>query len=335
MGKGKARLALIAPCLALAGGCALSPGASAPARVAPPACGSCHQGEQRAWLASRHAHAADNEIFQADFARTPRAWCLRCHAPGADVARVRRGRVDERHGVGCTTCHVDDDGVVLSARVVTPAGREAHAMRAEPRLRSAAFCGDCHQFRAPRPGGVSAGSVPMQDTLREWEGTPAAARGLTCQGCHMPGGDHRAPGAHAPDALRAAVSFEVTRAGPDRVRVRASTRAVAHRFPTGDVTRSVRVQVCADEPCARVLGAVELRRSFERRGDDWALVADTTIPPPTGDGPAERVLEIALPGAAPGPLFWRATLRYAPQLEGTIPRERLEATLATGRVEAG
>lgn len=292
-------------------------------------CGKCHQKEYATWKSSRHAHSASNEIFRSDFMHTPRKWCLQCHAPGATTARVRFGSVTDEDGIGCLQCHLDEEGRILGIRSPTPEGRGAHLMIQSPSLRSAEFCGRCHQFNFPRPGTNQIGHTPMQNTLEEWRTTDSGRAGRACQTCHMRNGTHSMPGSHDVEWMRKSVRFSVSRSNTD-ISVRAESLGAGHAIPTGDVTRLIILQLCEDESCDDPSHVFRFGRQYAQTEDDWVLVEDTTIPPPSSGRVAARTMSVAHTPETARAKYWKAWLLYAPQLEHEIPLAQLRAKLAQG-----
>jgi hypothetical protein len=80
---------------------------------------------------------------------------------------------------------------------------EAHSSVADARLESAATCRPCHDVTLDKgPLAEQAGGpqplVPLLTTFREWQDSPYAPAGRTCQSCHMPRAPAMAPAAVAP-----------------------------------------------------------------------------------------------------------------------------------------
>ncbi len=142
------------------------------------------------------------------------AGCNGCHAPLAYLAgdippqRPEAGtRANE--GVSCDLCHaivgfegevpfnfnwiVDPGEVKQGARP----GLESdyHGIAVNPFLKSAEFCGTCHNEKDPY-------GMWVKSTHIEWRDGPYGASGITCQGCHMPaaGTELVADGEVYPDA---------------------------------------------------------------------------------------------------------------------------------------
>jgi len=304
-------------------------------------CGGCHEAEYRQWAGSRHASAFTNTLFTASFERQPRAWCVNCHAPLPEQRGPALGRGARKEdpllaeGVNCAACHVRG-GEVLTAREPDLAALSAHPMRREPKLATSEFCGGCHEFNVPvrdaHPFRYS--DTPMQETLSEWASSSAAARGVTCQGCHMPEGRHTFPGAHAPGLVAGALSVSFSRE-EGRLVAEVRSRDVGHRVPTGDPFRRLRLRLCREPGCAEPLATRWLMRRFSKREDGWVLAADTTVPVETESTQPVRRLEFPLTAPLPEVLHWRLDYLLSepePALEERVPSEELCLPLHEGTV---
>lgn len=162
-------------------------------------CGVCHADIYREWKLSTHAHALSDLQFQEEMKKSPETrWlCLNCHTPlenqlGAIAVGVRNQstkqpvlqknpRYDARlesEAVTCAVCHVRD-GYVLG-----PYGdsKAPHPVKKEPKLLTADTCAQCHQATAAYTDTL----VCTFNTAEEWRASPYAAKGQTCQHCHMP-----------------------------------------------------------------------------------------------------------------------------------------------------
>jgi hypothetical protein len=297
-------------------------------------CGGCHAREQHAWAASRHAQAFTNPTFRIAFQAGPRAWCLTCHAPRS----AQQGQKALSEGVSCAACHLRGK-TVLSSRAPSKAALSAHPIVEEPRLRTATFCAQCHQFDAPvnaelehHDRFVSSGT-PLQDTLSEWRAS-SFSPSTPCQGCHMREGSHAFPGGHDAALVRGALEVEVRADGPTRVLATVRSRGVGHAVPTGDPYRRLRLTLCADADCKRVLGSTTFARSLKSTDRTYHVQEDTRVPPPTAQAAsASRTLEIPLavplrPGAT-----WRLVRHHAdPRHESRLPPEEAFLEVARGSV---
>lgn len=297
-------------------------------------CGGCHTREQHAWATSRHAQAFNNPTFRIAFQAGPRAWCLTCHAPRS----AQLGQKALAEGVSCAACHLRGE-TVLSAHAPSEAALSVHPMVEEPRLRTAAFCGQCHQFDAPVSAEleqhdrfVSSGT-PLQDTLSEWRAS-SFSRSTPCQGCHMRGGSHAFPGGHDVALVRGALEVEVRADGPTRVLATVRSRGVGHAVPTGDPYRRLRLTLCADADCKRVLGSTTFARSLESTERTYHVQEDTRVPPPTAQVSApSRTLEIPLAVPLPPGATWRLVRHHAdPRHESRLPPDEVSLEVARGSV---
>ncbi len=225
------------------------------------ACEGCHGEIAREWRASLHRRAWEDGVFQAAYAIEPLAFCRGCHAPEADPARAPSPAL-RRLGVGCVTCHVQENEII-GARP-RPATALVHAVRGDARLGTSAACERCHQFEFPRPA-----AAPMQGTGDEHRASKHAS--TPCQGCHMPlvrsaGRAHRSHDFHVldnPTLLRSAISARAERASDRAVSVTLSVARAGHAVPTGDMFRRLVVRAqTIDEGAPLAAPPVALARRF-------------------------------------------------------------------------
>ena len=311
--------------------------------LSPQACATCHPTQFRDWETSLHAHAYSPGLegqlvswFDSSPASVVR--CMVCHGPLSEqlrqVAGPRGNHVQnadydadlERGGVVCGACHVRAwqrhgpprrDGTTTPAPVGTP---HAGAIR-NPAFESSQFCGACHQFAEPAPNGKS-----LENTLREWEGTDFAARGTTCQVCHMPDRRHLWRGIHDPEMTRSGVTPQWRVEGDPssskfEVRLALTNTGTGHHFPTY-VTPAVDLEIAFVSAQGDTLAS--RRRTLQRNvyfdGSQWIEREDDRIP--AGE---TRALEWT--GAAPsgatrvtGSVVVRPDAFYAAMFDGLVPR---------------
>jgi hypothetical protein len=149
---------------------------------------------------------------------------------------------------------------------------------AEEGFRDSRFCAVCHQF--PEQGRSLSGKL-IENTYAEWQASPAAQQGNSCQSCHMPAKQHLWRGIHDPDMVARGIrrELEVRRIDDSHVSISAtlSTPGVGHYFPTYIVPK-VNVTLLAVTPQGareltnRVIGrtvSVDMQK-------EWS---DTRIPP--------------------------------------------------------
>ncbi|MFI4875406.1 MAG: multiheme c-type cytochrome [Blastopirellula sp. JB062] len=174
-------------------------------------CAACHPKQYDEWSRSMHAYAQQSPIFEA-FTLTLQertggtigTFCTRCHTPvgialgeTGSTRNVHRSRIS-LEGVTCITCHRRstvhykssgrvpvEPGPVLDACMYGPfddsvSGPHNGTHQAEgfPYMKSSQFCGECHDV-------TSADGVRLEEAFSEWQNSPAAKMGQTCQSCHM------------------------------------------------------------------------------------------------------------------------------------------------------
>jgi hypothetical protein len=170
-------------------------------------------------------------------------------------------------------------------------------------------------------------SVGMQTTLTEWRASGAAHRQETCQGCHMPGGAHAFPGAHALDLVRRTLSVDWRWSG--RARLCAEVRAsnVGHAVPTGDPFRRLRLRLCQDSACEVPVAQRLLARVVKQPGQ---TVTDTRLLPPGNSGTSVRTECFELSRGST-PAHWMLEILYAePKVEARLPRSETHAVVMVG-----
>jgi len=173
-------------------------------------CRACHPRQYEQWSRSMHAYAQHSPIFQAfnltlieRTSGTIGTFCSRCHTPlgttlGENGSRrnVHRSRLS-MEGVTCVVCHrvarpyykantrrAIVPGKLLESCMYGPfedpvSHRErSHISHHSNSIKTSAFCGTCHDVTSPR-------GVRLEEAYSEWQNSPAARQGITCQQCHM------------------------------------------------------------------------------------------------------------------------------------------------------
>ncbi|MGH8548717.1 MAG: c-type cytochrome [Methylococcales bacterium] len=219
-------------------------------------CGGCHLQIYREWSVSRHAFAQISPTFlayQATLVKLTKGtlgdFCERCHTEvgmtnGEPVltSNSNRGKV-ALEGITCVVCHRvaeaygkntgrlplepgdirnpvygprkgDELQRVLDSHKDNPpkVHREARLLE---QVSQPGFCGRCHDVRLVN-------GIRFEDLFSEYKQTPAAQRGVTCQGCHM--GQIPGIASEYPPAPAAIVRGEPTR----------PARRTNHMFPGPD-----------------------------------------------------------------------------------------------------
>jgi len=231
-------------------------------------CVSCHEREAADWRGSLHQRSDLDPAYQQAFAIEPGPFCRGCHAPEGDPGRPPPAAV-RALGVGCVTCHVTDEGIVLAAASPVGASADAEGRAPHPLRRSRDFaaggaCAGCHEFRFPLASGDDEGAF-MQTTARE-HGSSATP----CAGCHMPPVEgrrsHAFGQARDPSWLREHLEVRVEPVGDRRLRVTLRQTAPGHAFPTGDLFRRLEIGADLRSADGEVLARSRryLARHFER-----------------------------------------------------------------------
>ena len=168
------------------------------------ACGQCHPNHYEEWSESRHAHAMTDVVFralvgelQAEHNGTLDRYCVQCHSAigirsGDVVGGFQFEELDSLtlEGATCEGCHrvseivrpfnsghlIDENGPIRGPN--ERMGR-FHAVEENPAFRQSMFCGGCHDVFTPD-------MVQLESPYAEWENSPSAEAGQTCQECHMP-----------------------------------------------------------------------------------------------------------------------------------------------------
>ncbi|GAA4437292.1 multiheme c-type cytochrome [Bremerella cremea] len=174
-------------------------------------CQACHPKQYDEWSRSMHAYAQHSPVFEAFNLTlmertngTQGTFCTRCHTPvgtalgeNGNRRNVHRSRIS-MEGVTCVTCHRRnakhykssgrvgiEPGKMLDTCMYGPfddasasQAMGAHPSAGQEYLKSSQFCGECHDVTNPQ-------GVRLEEAFSEWQNSPAAKQGITCQQCHM------------------------------------------------------------------------------------------------------------------------------------------------------
>ena len=182
-------------------------------------CGGCHLQIYREWSVSRHAFAQISPTFlayQATLVKLTKGtlgdFCERCHTQvgmftGEPILTSNSNRAKvPLEGITCVVCHRvpeaygkitgrfplepgdirnpiygprkgDELQRVLASHADDPPKTHRDARLLE-QVSQPGFCARCHDVRL-------ANGIRFEDLFSEYKQTPAAKRGVTCQGCHM------------------------------------------------------------------------------------------------------------------------------------------------------
>lgn len=173
-------------------------------------CAHCHPRQYEQWSRSMHAYAQHSPAFEAftltmveRTGGTIGTFCTRCHTPigvslgeTASTRNVHRSQIS-MEGVTCVVCHrLQGRYYKASGRLPVVPGQElegclfgpfddpvalgdiSHAAAGSSAITQSAFCGACHDVTSPQ-------GVRLEEAFSEWQNSPAAKEGITCQECHM------------------------------------------------------------------------------------------------------------------------------------------------------
>ncbi|MCX7701921.1 MAG: cytochrome c family protein [Gemmataceae bacterium] len=252
-------------------------------------CGNCHPGVYAEWSESAHGprrpgfQKAFHDLEQTHPERS--AVCLSCHdpAPLGGKSEPLAGFSDS--GIHCDFCHKVADAtsetiglthgrfgldllrpnqgqMIFGPWIDSPRPENTYA----PIQRSSRMCAACHE-------GIVFG-LRVYETWSEWLASPAGARGIQCQDCHMKptgrmtnvapfhGGIERDPRSIANhrffdgsqlEMLRRSLNFDVQIRG-GTVLVNLEARDVGHHVPTGSPDRHLILIVTWHDSENRMLG---------------------------------------------------------------------------------
>lgn len=267
-------------------------------------CNGCHYDAHDGWARSAHATGFADPVFQHGVALAASPVCTECHLPLWSQHAERFTPIDgspdrvatapndafdatlAQEGVTCAACHVRDGQIV----VAEPVANAPHPTVVSPQLRAPELCATCHSLTWP------GADKPLYDTYGEWERSPYAAAGITCQACHLgraaDGGlvahDVAQPAERAVTLLVDVDKVSLVRGGgPLAVALRVQNTGAGHAFPTGSPWRVVRVQAALVGPVGKkgeVLAhpkatwSAELKRTIED-APPWRTLADTRVSP--------------------------------------------------------
>jgi hypothetical protein len=238
------------------------------------------------WTDSAHAHADDSAAFAAMRKHATEPSCERCHAPL--VLLKEPAAFAAREAVSCEICHRIESVTVaepmprmelllahetkLGPRC-DPSKPYFHRASCNPLFKKAELCAACHQLFQPPVGGGAL--LPIHTEYADFQKTQYAAKGKSCQTCHMPGvraelaiGERERDG--VPDhgflgdsgklrgsALSATASASWTSARAELTMSVTNARA-GHAIPAGSPGRELLIRVSAHDQSGQELERKEL-----------------------------------------------------------------------------
>lgn len=303
------------------------------ASLDPAACGQCHASQHADWSTSLHAQtmsagvAWQLRLLPPDESKA----CLDCHAPLAEqkaLVAQQRGWPQApaapppahvpaalaEAGLVCASCHVRQHQRYGPPKPAVQANAPHGGFTPAPAFGDSRFCASCHQFADDGPR--TAGKL-REDTYRQWLASPQAARGESCQSCHMPQRRHQWQGIHSPGMLRSALTATLRIEG-GRIHAAVTNTGGGHAVPTYLVAK-IAVQIVARGAAPRVLAEKvigwQVDVSLEHEAFDTRLMPGATV-----------TLTAALPeGVPPGAIALRAEV---------APREHYERSFDASLAQA-
>ena len=265
--------------------------------LAPEACGQCHAEKYEEWRSSVHAQAFSPGLVGQllTYSAVQTANCMRCHAPLAEQREAfEAARAEgEAHlpaaqglaaaGNSCAGCHVrghrrygppqrDTGAIGQSETTASHAG-----VIRTPDFEKSEFCSACHQF----PQSYAINGKPLENTYVEWQASPQAKYGISCQACHMPDRKHLWRGIHDPDMVASGLTARF-HASAEGARFDLTNSAVGHAFPTY-VTPKVEMHAVALDaaglPRPETAVSYVIQRIVGFTGGRWVEHADSRLFP--------------------------------------------------------
>lgn len=257
---------------------------SAPILTAPPGsfssseqCGACHRDIHAAWKLSAHSGSLEDPLFLDALRELADQGgdigvCLRCHTP--TVERTRDKALEKKitwEGITCDYCHSvsavtpgDLPNLVLDVGAtkygpIRDAASTAHKSAYRDFFTKSEVCAPCHEY-------VSPAGIAILTTYSEWKASPHAAKGETCQSCHM--GEVKAN----------VVDPKVKRATSSTVNL--------HSMPGGHSIEQLNRAILARPRLERKEGRVDLQVDVVNRGAGHAV--------PAGSAARQMVLEVRI-----------------------------------------
>ncbi len=313
-----ALLAAPAPVEAASGGAAL--GAHPyDSYETPEACGSCHTDFYEQWRQAMMSQCYTHHWDEIEYFRLAvphaekdekvaevKAGCNGCHAPlsflAGDVPPPRpeeNSRANE--SVSCDFCHTiagfEGEIPYNFNWISTPGAKKfgpkpglespVHETEENEFMRSAEFCGTCHNEMSPYGAWVKATHI-------EWKEGPYSEEGVLCRHCHMPAArgksavmaeegwvaQHLFHGAHDPGKLAGAVEIRMhpeTREVDVRdavvLKVQLFNAKAGHKIPTGSVEdRIVWLHVEAVDAKGKIYHLPVDPKGFD--GEEYTIASD-------------------------------------------------------------
>jgi hypothetical protein len=268
----------------------------------PEDCGVCHPAQYADWKASLHSLTMGAGVTGQlpALGLDDAMQCHNCHAPMSEQYRLsaQGGAIQENplhdpalasRGLACAACHLRrhqrHGPPPREGRTSTSPPAHGEPVRT-PHFEASEFCKVCHQHP---PDSMLVNGKTVENTYNEWLASPQAARGITCQQCHMPDRRHLWKGIHDPEMTRRGVTIEATvepeapvHGAAVRAKVRLTNSGTGHAFPTY-TTPAVYVRAAFLDSVDRPISGTYEEKILQRRLDmsvlPWGETFDTRILP--------------------------------------------------------
>ena len=249
-------------------------------------CKSCHFETHSERESGAHAKAWTNVRFQDGFQSEKKDWCIYCHAPleiQKDEILNSKNFLGNRfasEGINCAVCHI------RNGKIHSPNANKnsAHEVIEYSIMNRSEFCASCHEFSFPEKfhPEILYSKEPMQSTFTDWKNSESER---TCQSCHLKG--HELIGVTDGKIFKnliEKVDFEISEKNLLSISVQLG-KSIGHNFPTGDLFRSVVLEVSTSSTFKHLIFSKKFARFYSagnlENGFVWNrnLLNDTTIPP--------------------------------------------------------
>ena len=174
-------------------------------------------------------------------------------------------------GLGHRSAALVPSGQASSRRPMAAYSARHSSSRAE-------FCSSCHQFDAA----LAVNGKPLENTVAEWQASPQASQGVTCQTCHMPDRQHLWRGIHDPAMVASGLTTHITADA-------AGVRFEYHQYRRGPCLSHLRdpegCHVCPGSGSSGVAAAGSAAYACHRPGrpcqtnERWIEVSDSRLLP--------------------------------------------------------
>ena len=139
----------------------------------------------------------------------------------------------------------------------------------------------------------------------------------------MPQGRHSFSGGHDVTMVRRALDIEVSHDADAITVILQTTDAVAHKVPTGDPFRRLRISLCQDEGCTQRVWVRHLGVAHEHRDGVLRVTRDTRLSP--GVAWKQRIPMLSTAQ------YWEVALMYGEiQLTPKVPLAEQRGIIAAG-----